>query len=149
MIAQSFVLPEINRDRIADNLRAFVLAAVPGKRIRVTVEQYRKRRSDEQNAYLFGVAYKALCDATGYDVADVHEFLLGEHFGWTDKRVPKSRKFPDGIERVPVRSTTRDASGKRSVLTTMEFAEYVDHVQRFAAQHGIFIADPDSMREAA
>jgi hypothetical protein len=149
MIAQTFVMPPTARERIADNLRAFLLTALPGKPLRVTVEQHRKRRSDEQNGYLFGVAYKALCEATGYDVEDVHEFMLGEHFGWVDKRVPKSAKFPQGIERVPRRTTTRNESGKRQVLSTVEFAEYVDHVQRFGAEHGVFIPDPDPMREAA
>lgn len=149
MTAQTFILPPENRERIADNLRAFVMTAFPGKRIRVTIERWRKDRSGDQNAYLFGVAYKALCDATGYDANAIHEFMLGDYFGWVDKRVPKSPKFPEGIERVPRRTTTRDENGKRNVLSTVDFADYVSHVQQFGAEHGIFIPDPDPFHAEA
>ena len=143
---QTFVLPETGRERIADNLHAFVLAAFPGKRVRITVRRDTKQRSLEQNAYLFGVCYPPLREATGYELGDIHEFLLGGHFGWREKRVPKSAKFPDGIERVPLRTTTTNAEGRRAVLSKMEFGEYVDYVQRFAAQHGVFIPDADPTR---
>jgi hypothetical protein len=62
------------------------------------------------------------------------------------KRVPKSAKFPNGIERVPLRTTTTNTDGRRAVLSKIEFGEYVDYVQRFAAQHGVFIPDADPTR---
>ncbi|MFC4526365.1 hypothetical protein ISN76_13165 [Dyella halodurans] len=59
-----FILPPetADRERIAESLRTFVLAALPGKRLKVTVEVAKKRRSDDQNRALWGVAYKTLAD---------------------------------------------------------------------------------------
>ena len=47
------------------------------------------------------------------------------------------------MAQVPIRTTTTDADGKRSVLNKSDFADYVAFVQRFGAQHGIYIPDPD------
>ena len=90
-----------------------------------------------------GVCYKILGDAIGYERDEVSEFLCGTYFGWREKRVPKKPSNRDGIESVPVRTTTTDEDGHRSVLTKMQFCEYVAFVQRFAASKGVVIPDPD------
>lgn len=138
MTTQTFRLPKTDRERIADNLRTFVMNALPGRELRVEVSEYRKRRSQDQNAYLWGVVYKTLSDATGNDADDLHIYFLGEHFGWETIDVMGSKR------RVPIRRSSK--------LTTVEFAEYVAFIQRRAAETvGIFIPDPDPMywREAA
>lgn len=113
---------------------------------KVTIEPVKNVRSAAQNAYLWAVPNKLISDATGYEMEEVHEFLCGTHWGWKDKKVPKTPRNPDGLESVPIRTTTRDANGKRSVLTTIEFSEYVDFVQRFAAKRlQLMIPDPDPM----
>lgn len=141
MAAQAFVLPPepSDREQIAANLHAFVMKALPGKRLKVTVEESRKERSSQQCRYLNGVVYKLLGDATGYERDDISEYLCGSYFGWKDKRMPGQR-----IAQVPIRTTTTDADGKRAVLSKQEFAEYVDFVQRFGAKHGVFIPDPEA-----
>jgi hypothetical protein len=111
---------------------------------KVEISESKRTRSDAQNAYLWAVANKMISDATGYEPEEVHEYLCGQHFGWKDKRVPKTPRNPDGVESVPRRTTTRNEQGKRDVLKTKEFSDYVDFVQRFAAKKlGLFIPDPD------
>lgn len=131
---QTFVLPEIGRERIADNLRAFVMAAFPGKKVRVTVARATRRRSDDQNRYLWGVCYPALREATGQDVDDWHEYMLGEWAGWEEFEM-------FGRKRLRPRR-------RSSKLSTVEFADYVAFVQLRAAEHGIFIPDPDARMAA-
>ena len=48
----------------------------------VTVKRHRKKRSNPQNAYHWGVIVKMICDETGNSAEDIHEYLLGEHVGW-------------------------------------------------------------------
>ena len=132
MTAQTFVLPAevADRARIADNLRAFVMSALPGKRLRVEVSEFRKRRSQEQNAYLWGVVYKTLTDATGNAADDLHTYFLGEWAGWETINVMGS------LRRVPVRRSSK--------MTTVEFSEYVAFIQQRAAETvGVFIPDPE------
>lgn len=113
---------------------------------KVTVEPLKNARSAAQNAYLHGVCYKMISEATGYEVVEIHEYLLGLHFGWKEIRVPKKPSNPSGIDSQPIRTTTTDASGKRSVMTPMEFSDYVSFIQRFAAQKiHVLIPDPDPL----
>lgn len=119
---------------------------------KVLAEPVKYERSLAQNAYLWAVPNKMISQATGYEAEEVHEYLCGQHWGWKDKRVPKTPRNRSGIESVPMRTTTRNEGGKRSVLTTTEFADYVAFVQRFAAQKlGLAIPDPDPhfLRERA
>lgn len=134
---QTFTLPRTGREAIADRLRAFLLTALPGKELRVEICEHRKRRSDEQNRALWGLAYKILHDATGNDPEDLHEFFLGEHFGWEVIDVMGQKR------RVPIRRSSK--------LSRVEFAEFFDFIQRRSAETvGVFIPDPDPFwREAA
>jgi hypothetical protein len=134
------VLPATDRESDISRLAAVLLAALPGRRVKVEVKEYRKDRSSQQCRYLNGVAYKLLSDATGYERNDISEYLCIQFFGGREKRVPGKRTVT-----VPLRTTTTDADGKRSVLATQEFADYVAFVQRFGAQHGVFIPDPSEV----
>lgn len=107
--------------------------------IEVDYQPYKRTRTNEQNALLFGVVYPPIAAAMGYEVADVHEYMLGRHFGWVDRKVPKTPRNPEGFESVPFRTTTRDEHGKRNVLTTAEFSRFVETVDRIAAQAGVFV----------
>lgn len=129
-MSQTFVLPPTGRERIADNLRAFVISALPGKELRVEICEYRKRRSQDQNAALWGVCYKTLHDATGNDPDDLHTYFLGEWSGWETITVMGHAR------RVPLRRSSK--------LTTVEFAEFYAFIQQRAAETvGVFIPDPD------
>jgi hypothetical protein len=134
------VLPATDRESDISRLAAVLLAASPGKRVKVEVKEYRKDRSSPQCRYLNGVAYKLLSDATGYERDDISEYLCIQFFGGKEKRIPGKRTVT-----VPLRTTTTDADGKRSVLTTTEFEDYVAFVQRFGVQHGIYIPSPNEV----
>lgn len=115
---------------------------------KVTIEPVKNTRSASQNAYLWAVPNKMISGATGYETEEVHEYLCGTYWGWKDKKVPKTPRNPEGIESVPMRTTTTDTEGKRSVLTSTEFSEYVAFVQRFAAQRlQLLVPDPDPLYE--
>lgn len=118
-----------NRQRELEQLTAFLARLPSEKGWKIEVSQYVRKRSDEQNRYLWGVAYKILGDAIGCTTAEVHEFMLGEHFGWEKLEI---------LGRTKLRPMRRSAK-----LSTVEFAEYVDAIQRRAALHGILIPDPD------
>lgn len=99
------------------------------------VETKQRTRSDPQNRYLWGVCYPTILQAggetlSGWDAEDLHEYFLGEHFGW---------ETLDGFGRKRLRPLRRS-----SKLTRIEFADYVGFIQRKAAELGIFIPDPDT-----
>lgn len=101
-------------------------------------KRWRKSRSNEQNALLWAM-YKPLAEHMGYDAEDVHEWMCGRMWGWKDIKVPKTPRNPEGLASVPVRTTTRNEDGKRNVIDKATFAQFVDMVDRIAAQAGVFI----------
>jgi len=116
---------------------AFVMAqALP---LDVECKPHKCTRSSEQNRLLFGFVYPPIAEAMGYEVADVHEYMLGIHFGWVDVKVPKTPRNPEGIESRPFRTTTKDENGKRNVLRKAEFSKFLETVERIAAKAGVFI----------
>jgi hypothetical protein len=143
-------LREHDMDRLLQELMA-----LPRENIwRVTWEQAKSERSLQQNKYLW-FAYGLIGKEHGYEKQDLHEDFLKKHFGTKLKKVPRCRECPDGLKEVPIRTTTTDESGRRSVLGKMAFAELVDFIQRYSAEnYGVVIPDPDPMlrdyeREAA
>lgn len=141
---RSILLPKLMRRDGQFARLAAILRDLPMDRAwKVTIAEAKSPRSLAQNAYLHGVAYKMLSDFTGYEPDEVAQFLCGSYFGWKDKRVPKTPRNPSGVESVPVRTTTTDAEGRRSVLGKLEFADYVAWIQRFGAKYGVVIPDPD------
>lgn len=97
---------------------------------KVEVKRYSKRRSDLQNRYLWGVVYPAFMRVLdGWDLDDVHDFLLGEWSGW--ERI-------EGLGRARLKPIKRS-----SQLTTAEFSEYTAFCQRKGAEHGIYVPDPE------
>lgn len=126
---------ERDRERWIDYLQAQPLP------IEVTCSPWKNSRTSQQNRYLFGVCYPLIAEAMGYTVEDIHEYCLGRHFGWVDKKAPKTPRNPEGFESVPYRTTTKDENGKRKLLTKAEFSRFVDTVDRVAAQAGVFITE--------
>ena len=102
---------------------------------RVEIVEHRERRSDAQNRYLWGVCYAELQRATGQDAADWHEYMLGECYGWETVEMMGRKKLR------PMRRSSK--------MDKAEFAEYVAFIQRRAAEHNIYIADPNEYQEAA
>jgi len=121
-----------------DAAAAYIHACAEQRRkMRVTVCQYRKDRSTDQNAALFGVAYKALSEFTGYEAHELHEMMLKAYFG-----VRTNTAFGVTIER-PARTTTTDHNGEESLLNTVEFNDLYSFIQRKGAEIGCLVPDPD------
>ncbi len=132
------IAPKERRELVAERVKRYVLEALPGKELEIEIRPRKRERSNQQCRYLNGVAYKLLSDATGYERDDISEYLCGSYWGWKDKPMPGKK-----TAQVPIRTTTKDADGKRCVLSKLDFADYVAWVQRFAAKQGVLIPDPD------
>ena len=140
------LLPKGKRTRSVELAQLAIANLDPDEAWKITAEPVKSQRSHSQNAYLWAVPYKLISEATGYEVEEVHEYFLGRFFGWKDKKVPKTPRNPSGVESVPMRTTTTDEHGKRSVLSVDVFSEYLAFIQRFGAQKlGLVIPDPDPM----
>lgn len=138
---QRFILDpdDKNRAGILDNLIAFARSLPDTKAWDWTCKPLAKDRSGKQNRSLWGVAYPALRAATGQGVNDWHEYMLGEHFGWIESTLFGKRKAK------PARTTTTGYDGESSMLSTVEFAEYYNFIQRRGRENGVFIPDPDPL----
>lgn len=101
------------------------------------IKDKRPRRSLEQNAYLWGVVYaEILKHMPGWDADDLHEYFLGEHFGW---------ETLEGFGRKRMRPIRRS-----SKLKTTEFMDFIAFIQRRMAELGVYIPDPnEQMRDVA
>ena len=128
------------RESLIARLISFLKTLPLGDAWKIEIKPYRKQRSLEQNAYLWGVVYQTILDEggetlAGWDSADLHEYFLGEKFGW---------EVLEGFGRKRMRPVRRS-----SKLSTMEFMEYIDFIQCKMAQQGIVIPDPNQHLEAA
>lgn len=94
----------------------------------VECKPWKATRSTEQNAYLWGVCYATLERETGQEAEDWHEYMLGEWAGWERYEL---------FGRAKVRPRRRS-----SKLNKAEFVDFVEFIQRRAAQNGIYIPDP-------
>jgi hypothetical protein len=97
------------------------------------------RRTSDQNALLWALYEDAIKKGGealgGWSRDDVHEYMLGEYWGW-DKCTALGR-------------TRLKPKRRSSRLTKQEFSDYVEFVVRKFAEHGIVLELPgDSMREA-
>lgn len=120
------------RDEMITRIVRFLELLPMDRAWEVTVKRWQRKRSDDQNAALWGVAYPPIMEATGYEKGELHEFYLGECFGWTVKEIFGKKK------RVPAKRSSK--------LTTLEFCDFYAFIQRHAAQElGIYVPDPDPM----
>lgn len=133
-MSQTFVLPPdlADRSQIAQSVHDFVMCALPGKRLKVTVEVAKKRRSDEQNKYLWAAVYPTILKShehlRGWSAEDLHEYMLGEIFGW---------EVLEGFGRKRMRPIRRSSG-----MSTIEFNDFVTQIQQRMAEIGIYIPDP-------
>lgn len=124
-------LRDVDIERVAN----FLLLLPKTKRYSVEVKEYRRTRSISQNSYLWGVCYPTILTEGGEDLAgwtadDLHEYYLGEHFGW---------EVLEGFGRKRMKPLRRS-----STLTTIEFSDFVDFIHRKAAEIGIYIPIADA-----
>jgi len=120
-------------DQIATAISVMVRWLDPGKSWKVTLEEFKPRRSDSQNAFLWAVVYPSILEGGGEALAgwqkdDLHEFMLGEHFGW------ETLTLGGKTVHKPVRRSSR--------LNKQDFSDYLEFLSRRAAELGIVIPEP-------
>ena len=99
----------------------------------IEVTEWKKPRTNQQNAFLWGVAYPAILEGGGEALAgwtrdDLHEYFLGECFGW---------EMLEGFGRKRMRPLKRS-----SALTKQEFSEYLNFLEGRCMDMGITIPEP-------
>lgn len=125
-----------DRARAIDRVSRFLTALPAGTPLEIQVRERSRRRSDAQNKYLWAVVYKTICEhLPGWADLDVHEYCLGECYGWDTVR---------GLGKTRLKPKRRS---KR--LNKQEFADYVSFIQRRMAEHGIYVPDPNEDLERA
>lgn len=91
--------------------------------VEMIVRKWKKKRTDNQNRYYWGVIVPLLCDSLGYYDEEMHEALK-----WKFLRNKEREKLPT------VKSTVS--------LSTIEFKNYIERIITWAAEQGIIIPDP-------
>ena len=138
-MSQKFTLnaggPE--REQVRANAHAFIDRLPAHKSWRVEVTEARKERTPPQNAALWGVAYPALTEVTGYTAEELHHEFCGRFFGWEIVTIFGQQR------RRPRRTTTTNERGERDVIPTADFARFYDFIQQMGAEAGIDVPSPD------
>lgn len=130
-MSQTFTLPRlVNRSGQVQRIAAFLAGLAAGDAWSIEVKKLVRTRSTQQNRYLWGAVYpEILKHLPGWEADDVHEYCIGECFGWeVVAGFGKKRQRP-------IKRSSR--------LSTTEFVDYVAWIQRDMAGRGIFIPDPD------
>jgi hypothetical protein len=103
------------------------LAGLNGKRVQVTVEKIKQKRSNQQNRWYWGCILKLISEHTGDTPEDLHEAFL---INFAPKHV---------VGNIVV------ASGSR-YLDTVDFGQYCEKVRQWAAEYlSIVIPDPQEV----
>lgn len=131
-------LPPTDRQESVDRLIPILMLFQHGKPVNVKMTIARPERTPPQLRYLWGVPYKMLSEALGFEPEEISEYLCGQYWGWKPKDLPGGRKREE-----PIRTTTEDEDGNRDVIDGQAFWDYVEWIQRGAARKGIVIPDPD------
>jgi len=120
-------------EQLANAAIRMVQGLSPDKTWAIEVTEWKKPRTNQQNAFLWGVAYPAILEGGGEALAgwtrdDLHEYFLGECFGW---------EMLEGFGRKRMRPLKRS-----SALTKQEFSEYLNFLEGRCMDMGISIPEP-------
>ena len=99
----------------------------------VTIEAFKPRRSEQQNAFLWGVVYPSILEGggealRGWSKEDLHEYFLIEMWG---------SEVIEGFGRKRHKPIKRS-----SKMTKTEFRDYITLIEVRCAEMGIHIPEP-------
>jgi hypothetical protein len=104
------------------------LHTLEGRRVEVSVEKFKRKRTPNQNAWYWGVVLKEISKETGDDPDSLHiafKMKFSSHRTLHDLVVPESTKTKD----------------------TIEFSEYCERVRQWANEYlHLNIPDPNGTR---
>lgn len=116
------------------------IVAFEGKEITITIAKKSKKRSNDQNAYLWGVVYPIVKNGLkeiGYNqitTEQVHELLKG-----TFVKEDIVNELSGEVKTI---------TGHTSSLTTSQFMDYLAQIKQFASDElGCYIPDPNEQSE--
>lgn len=125
-------------DHVKAEIRRWVSTFKPGSRVDIIIRKHSSKRSNDQNAYYWGVVIPILADHFGYDNReDLHNDL--------------KLKFN------PIKSKINPGQvigGTTTTMSTVEFMadenSYVERICRWAAMdHGLYIPPPKKTDECS
>ena len=121
-------------DQIANAISNMVSRLDPAQSWQITVEAFKPKRSDQQNAFLWGVVYPSILEGggealRGWTTTDLHEYFLIEAFG---------SEVIEGFGRKRHKPLRRS-----SKLTKQEFSDYLSIIEAKCAELGIHIPEPN------
>lgn len=101
----------------------------------VSIREHKAKRSIDQNALLWALYGDILSAGSqllaGWEAEDLHEFFLGEHFGWDSIK---------GLGRTRLKPLRRS-----SKMTKAEFSDHVEYIVRFMARHSVVLVLPGDL----
>lgn len=114
-----------------DDYRSFqsLVKKLEGKEIELTLAKRKNRRSNNQNAYYFGVVVDILANEFGYRPEEFHEILKSMFL--------KVKVVVKGKEIEITKST--------ALLDTVEFENYLESIRIWASGEGIVIPLPNEV----
>ena len=121
-------------DQIANAISNMVSRLDPAQSCQITVEAFKPKRSDQQNAFLWGVVYPSILEGggealRGWTTNDLHEYFLIEAWG---------SEVIEGFGRKRHKPLRRS-----SKLTKQEFSDYLSIIEAKCAELGIHIPEPN------
>lgn len=138
-VNQQFVLPRtLSRERMIERIGRVLAGLSMDNAWNITIAEHKPTRSHAQNRYLWGIVYPTILKAgalEGWEADDLHEYLLGECFGWETLAGFGKRRLR------PLRRSSK--------LNKQEFSDYVAFIQRKMAEHGVYVPDPNEMDDVA
>jgi len=104
------------------------------KRTILKTKVWKKERSNNQNAYYWGVVIELICEHTGYFPFELHELMKFQF-----NRVVRKDNF----------GNEKSFPGSTTDLDTMSFEVYLDKIRKWAAiEYGIYIPLPNECIES-
>jgi len=91
----------------------------PNKKWAVEIKEYRRKRSNDQNAYIHAVPLKLISDHTGYTMEEVKEWLCGEFMGWEEYQLV------DKLMHRPLKTTSQ--------MNTAEMTGFIEYMQWYGS----------------
>jgi hypothetical protein len=137
MTARSFTYKVQDNGRLPDVARldiAALLSQLPGKMVRVEISLYRKRRSDGQNKYYWGVIVPVVTRMLRDFGNEVNEYDTHDYL---KTRVMKLGRMMIGPGGEPER-----VLGSTSEVPLEEWGEKMEMIRSWAASHGTQIPLP-------
>ena len=115
-------------DDIIKAVATMVAAIDTSKAWCISVEPWKRKRSDAQNRFLWGVAYPMILEQGGETLGgwtrdDLHDYFLGECFGW---------EVLEGFGRKRMRPLKRSSG-----LNKDEFKEYLMFIEQRCLDMGM------------